>query len=171
MPIPQGDYLSGSFTADDPGYLQGSLTVTISPGTAFFLPCFAWIAERYNTGQVDDPSVPNDLIQTVAIHPNGAGLPEVTLDGQPILQNFWSYYVGPNAFDPIVTYPEPWDYGSIAAIAYQGVGFVAQPLPPGTHTLHLFERLRITNNELPGYPLPLDFGVIYDNTWTIVVQP
>ncbi len=170
MPIPQGDYLGGSFTADDPGYLQGSIEVTISPRTAFFLGCFSWIPERYNTGQADDPAIPNDQIQSVAIHPSGTGFPEVTLDGQPILENFWAYYVGPNAFDPIVEYPVPSSYGSIAAIRFQGVGFVAHLLPPGTHTLHLFERLRITNEDVPDYEFPLDLGVIYDQTWIIHVQ-
>ena len=166
MPIPQGEYLGGSFTSDDPGYLQGSIEVTIEPGTAFYLPCFSWITERYNTGQPDDPAIPNDRIQSVVIHPSGTGLPEVTLDGQPILHNFWAYYVRPTEFDPIVVYSEPSSYGSIAALGFQGVGFVAHPLPPGTHTLHLFERLNITNDDVPGY----DLGIIFDNTWIIHVE-
>jgi hypothetical protein len=170
MPIPQGEYLGGSFTSDDPGYLRGTIEITVSRGTAFFHPCFAWIAEAYNTGQADDPSIPDDRIQGVATHPDGTGLPEVTLDGRDILPDFWSYYVGPAAFDPMVEYPEPSSYGSIAAIAFQGVGFIMRPLPPGTHVLHLFERLSVTNEDLPGFEFPYDLGVIYDNTWIIHVQ-
>jgi hypothetical protein len=66
-------------------------------------------------------------------------------------------------------YPTPSSYGSVGAVGFQGAGAVFHPLPPGTHVIHLYERLRITSNEIdiPNYQL----GVIYDNTFNITVVP
>jgi len=170
MPMPVGAQTGGSWLPDDPAYLQGQIEVTLKPGTAFVLPCFAWISERYNTGQADDPSIPNTLIRNTITGVDGTGVPEVTLDGKPILKDFWDYYVGPLAFDPVVEYAQPSSYGSIAAIAFQSTGFVMAPLPPGKHTLHLVERMTILPEDLPGFPYDYYLGLIYDNTWIITVK-
>jgi hypothetical protein len=172
MPIPQGEQLSGDWTADNPAYLKGELQVTLPQGTAFVMPMFAWVAERYDpaTGQPDDPSVPEDRLQFTVTGLDGTGLPVVTLDGEPILQNFWDYYVEPTPFDPIIEYPEASSYGSVAAISFQGVGFIPAPLTPGTHVLKLLERMVVTNENLPDYQGDLDMGIIYDNTWIITVE-
>ncbi|MDM8006900.1 MAG: hypothetical protein QUV05_12240 [Phycisphaerae bacterium] len=175
MPLPAGEQTGGSWTPDDPAVLVGSLEVNLKPGTAFVLPCFAWISERYDpdlsNNQPDDPPLSNDRIQSTVTGVDGTGLPALTLDGQPILQNFWDYYVGPLPFDPVAAYPEPSGYGSVAAIAFQGVGFVMAPLKPGTYTLHLLERMTITNADFaePGYQGTVELGLIYDNTWIITV--
>ena len=46
-------------------------------------------------------------------------------------------------FTPIVVYPAPSSYGSIAALSFQGVGIVARPLSEGVHVIHLYEPLII----------------------------
>jgi len=66
-------------------------------------------------------------------------------------------------------YPQPSSYGSVSAVSYQGVTTVFKPLPPGTHEIHLLERLTLTNATYPGYTLPIDLGIVYDNTWIIHV--
>jgi hypothetical protein len=66
-------------------------------------------------------------------------------------------------------YPAPSSYGSVGAVFFQGVGFVSQPLPVGTHVIHLYEPMIIKAGDYAG--LPAGLGVIYDNTWTIKVIP
>jgi hypothetical protein len=45
MPIPEGEFLGGSWTPEDPGILQGQLELNLEPGTPFVLPQFGFIAE------------------------------------------------------------------------------------------------------------------------------
>ncbi len=75
------------------------------------------------------------------------------------------YYIPSTLFDPPIVYPEPTSYGSIGAIAFQGVGIVALPLPVGEHIMRLYEPYIIADPP-PGIGA---FGVVYDNVWTITV--
>ena len=87
----------------------------------------------------------------------------LTIDGVLVMSdaNKDEFYVSCTPFDPIIEYAEPTSYDSVAAIAFQGVGFVSPPLPPGLHVIHLYER----------YAIEGWFGVIYDNTWHVLVKP
>ena len=73
-------------------------------------------------------------------------------------ENERDFYITPKAFDPIVVYPAPTSYGSIAALSFQGNGIVSPPLPVGKHILTLYEPFIIDN------VLGLSLGVIFDNT-------
>jgi hypothetical protein len=165
LPLPAGEQISGDWTPGNPAYLLGEIDVPLKPKTPFVLPLFAWLAERYTpeSGIPDDPVIPKDLMQSVVTDAT------VTLDGKPILQNFWDYFVGPMAFDPIVQYPPPPAFGVITgAVAFEGVGFVSAPLPPGKHVIHLYERYVLEDGWVEGIA---GFGEIFDNTWNITVQP
>ena len=95
----------------------------------------------------------------------------LTIDGSTVISdaNKAAFYIPPTYFDPIVMYPAPSSYGSVAAVFYQGVGFVSQPLAVGKHVIHLYEPFIIKPGDYPG--LPAGLGLIYDNTWTINVVP
>ncbi len=167
MQLPSSVQTDGDWSPENPAYLKGEIEVTLAPGTPFVLPFFAWIPENYENGDpAPDPTIPNYLIQSMVTNIEGDGSPVVTLDGKPIVSNFWDYYVGPVEFDPLVVYPEPSSYGSIAAWAFQGVTIVVAPLNPGKHTLKLLEKWVVT-----GVAGISDFGLIYDNTWIIDVKP
>lgn len=157
LPLPEGEYVSGDFTFDDPGVLVGELEVQLSPGTGFALPVSAWIGESY-LPEPGYPPPPDDLPLDRSIFT----IAEVTLDGNPLISeaNSDQYYYGPSYFDPPVVYSEPTDYGADAAIFVQGIGFVHHPLSRGTHTLELAAAIQIED---------YDFGVVFHNTWTIVV--
>jgi hypothetical protein len=166
MPLPAGEQLGGAWTPEDPAYLKGSIEVVVPSGTPFVLPEFAWVGERYQgyPGVPDDPPMDNAIaLQDVAV--------SLTIDGVTVISdaNKADFYIPPSYFDPIVTYPAPSSYGSVAAVFYQGVGFVSQPLPVGTHVIHLYEPMIIKAGDYPG--LPAGLGMIYDNTWTIKVVP
>lgn len=167
MPMPAGEQTSGSWTADDPAVMVGELHVTLRPGTPFVLPFFAWTAERYEgyPGVPDDQFIPAATVEDTVIDPM------VTLDGRPVLGDFWEYYVGPSLLDPPAMYGEPTDYGSVGVIGFQGTGAIFKPLPPGRHVLHLAEQLYLTQEEHPTLPVGVTLGVIYDNTWIIDVVP
>ncbi len=154
MPMPAGEYAGGSGEApDDPIVFAGELDITIEAGTPFVLPLFAWIGERYEDGSEDPPIADEDLIDL--IHPN------LTIDGETIVSddNKEAYYVGPTWFDRAIEYPEPTEYGSVAAIWHQGFGIVSLPLSEGEHVIHLWEPFT-----LPGYPY-----LAYNNTWNVTV--
>lgn len=163
LPIPVPEVVGGSFTPDDPLVLKGHLEITLPPGTPFVIPQFAWTRERYDPslGIPDDPPIPDDII-LAGVSPN------LKIDGCPIVSdaNELRYYIPTHLMDPIVVYPQPSSYGSIAMIAWQGDGIVAHPLSPGVHVMTLYEPYIIS-----GVPGIADFGVIYDNTWTITVNP
>ncbi len=161
LPLPAGAYVSGDGTLDSPALYVGQLEITLPPGTPFVLPLGIWTVERYE----GYPGVPDDLPI-----PDGAFLagvsPSLIMDGKEIVSdsNKAARYVPLTTFDPIVVYPTPSSYGSVAAVAFQGYGIVSQPLSVGTHVIHLYEPYLI---EGPPYTI----GVIYDNTWIVKVTP
>ncbi len=164
LPLPPATQIGGSWTVEDPAVLSGTLEITIHAGTPFVLPAMAWVGERYDPalGMTDDP-VMSDAVFL-------AGLtPELTIDGKAVLSdaNKAAFYIAPTYFDPIVTYPAPSSYGSIAAVFFQGVGFVSPPLAVGVHTIHLYESFIIPAGAYERF----SGGLIYDNTWTITVVP
>jgi hypothetical protein len=167
MPLPSSEQLYGSWTPEDPAYLKGELEITLPAGTPFVLPEFAWVGERYaqpDPGWPDDPPMDNAVaLRDVSV--------TLTIDGKTVISdaNKAAFYIPPTAFDPIVVYPQPSSYGSVAAVFYQGVGCVVLPLTPGVHVIKLYEPYII----LPGdYPLfPDGYGLIYDNTWIVTVLP
>jgi hypothetical protein len=154
--------VSGDGTPESPALLRGFIEVTLKAGTPFVIPQFAWIAERYDPalGIPDDPSFPDDVL-LAGVSPN------MTLDGAVIMSDAIEaqHYVPATEFDPIVVYPAPSSYGSIAALTFQGTGIVSPPLSVGEHILTLYEPYVIDD------VLGFSFGVIYDNTWKIIVMP
>jgi hypothetical protein len=161
LPLPAGEYVSGSGTPDDPALYRGQLAITLRPGTPFVLPLAVWTVERYQGYPTtpDDPPIPDAAFI--------AGVsPSLYIDGREIVSggNKAAYYVPLTAFDPIVVYPAPTSYGSVAAVAFQGYGIVSPPLSVGTHVITLYEPYIIQSP-------PLSFGVIYDNTWIVTVTP
>jgi hypothetical protein len=172
LPIPSGTQLSGSWTPEDPAYLQGQIELWLKPGTPFVFPLFSWVGEKYDPalGYPDDPMIPDDQIKTMVTSIDGTGGPEVTIDGETVLElSVWDFYVGATPFDPIVVYDTPSGYGSIAAHSFQSVGFIKTPLTPGTHTITLKEKWIMPAPDQGGVPGINPFGVIYDNTWVIHV--
>ncbi len=154
MPLPAGELISGTGTPEDPALYRGTINFTLPKDTPFVLPAYAWVGERYNNGTPDDPAFADQLLW------DGVS-PYLTIDGTTVISdaNEKAFYVGYTPFDPIVTYPAPSSYGSIAAIYFQGVGMVCADLKPGNHVIRLYEPYII-----PGY-----WGLIYDNTWVITV--
>ena len=156
MPLPYGEYAGGSGTKDDPLVFVGQLEITLAPGTPFVLPLLAWIGERYDGYPEvpdDEPFPDDDFIEWV--HPN------LTIDGKTIMSddNKAAFYIGPTWFDQPIMYPEPGEYGSVAAIWFQGFGIVSPPLSVGEHVIHLWEPFT-----LPDYPY-----IVYDNTLIVTV--
>jgi hypothetical protein len=166
MPVPNGTETGGSYTPEDPAVLVGQLEITLPPGTPFVLPEYAWIRERYEGWPLvpDDPLMPEDVGLAI-------GHPCLTIDGRMIITdaNKAAFYVPTTPFDPIIVYPTPSSYHSVAAVSFQGVGFVSPPLPPGRHVIHLYEPLIIPAGAYAG--LPDGVGIIYDNTWIVTVKP
>ena len=165
MPLPAGAYISGSGTPADPALYRGQLEITLIAGTPFVLPEFAWVWERYNNGTPDDVLMP-DSVALANAHPR------LTFDGRTVLSdaNKAAYYVPHTAFDPIVVYPAPTSYDSIAALSFQSVGVVGEPMSVGRHVIHLYETLIAPDGAAPAVP-PGGIGVIYDNTWIVTVLP
>ena len=164
MPLPDGTQISGTGTPADPALYRGQLDITLLAGTPFVLPEFAWVWERYNNGTPDD--VP--MADAVAL---GGAHPVLTIDGRTVLSdaNKAAYYVPDTAFNPIVVYPTPTSYGAIAALSFQGVGVVGEPLSVGKHVIHLYEPEIIPAGATPIFPD--GFGLIFDNTWNVTVLP
>jgi len=160
LPIPAGEYIEGDGTPASPALLRGEIDVHLAPGTPFVLPQFAWTRERYlpELGIPDDPAIPDDILLA------GVTPLTLTINGRVVISdaNEADFYVPSTLLDPIIEYAEPSSYGSIAAIAFQGCGFVSPPLPAGDHVIHLYEVYVID-------ALGFSFGVIYDNTWRIHV--
>jgi len=165
MPLPAGEQVSGSWTPEDPAVLVGQLEITLRPGTPFVLPEFSWVGERYE----GYPTVPDDPPMDNEVALNAASI-NLTIDGQTVMSdaNKAAFYVPPTDFDPIVQYPAPSDYGSVAAVFYQGVAFVGLPLTPGVHVIHLYEPVILQPGDYAG--LPDGLGLIYDNTWIVTVK-
>jgi len=164
MPLPAGVQISGDWSPTNPAVLVGQLEITLRPGTPFVLPEFAWVGERYDPalGLPDDPPMDNAVaLGDVSI--------DLTIDGKTVISdaNKAAFYVPPTYFDPVVVYPTPSSYGSVAAVFFQGVGFVSPPLSVGVHVIHLYEPLIIRPGDYSG--LPSGIGVVYDNTWIVTV--
>ena len=143
----------------DPTYklpiLKGQLEITVSPETAFVLPVFGFIGERYQ----GYPKVPDD--QPIPNRDFLAGVhPTLTIDGKTVLSdaNKAAYYLPKTDFHPIVHYETPHDNGAVGAVFFQGVAIVIPPLSTGVHKIRLYE------------PAPI-FGVTFDNTWIVTVRP
>ena len=166
MPLPAGTQTGGTWTPDDPAVFVGQLEITLPAGTPFVLPEYSWVRERYEGW----PEAPDDpvLADEVGL---AVGHPTLTIDGKTIITdaNKAAFYVPATDFDPIVVYPAPSSYGSVAAISYQGVAFVSPPLTPGTHVIHLYEPLIFAAGAYDG--LPSGLGIVYDNTWIVTVAP
>ena len=166
MPLPAGDQISGTGTPADPALYRGQLEITLPPGTPFVLPAFAWVGERYDgyPAEADDPPV-SDSVLLGGVHP------DFTINGLTVMSdaNKADFYVPTTLFDPMVVYPTPTSYGSVAALFYQGCGFVCRPLPPGRHVIHLYEPYILAPGAYP--PIPDGFGQIFDNTWIVTVSP
>ena len=170
IPIPSGEQVSGSWTPEDPAVLVGSVHITLPAGTGFFTPLWTWTAERYegHPDVPDDPTIPEDQVRNAILGPDGPGtVPILTMDGQPMLRDFWAQYIPATQYDPPIPYLEPTGYGSVAAVAFQGCAMVVNPLPVGRHVMHLVERVWLTDAQIPGYNL----GLVWDNTWVIDVVP
>jgi hypothetical protein len=156
----------GGGTTEDPASWTGQIELTLKPGTAFVTPAFAWYGELYLDWPGFDPVLPDALVVgSVTVH-------DLELDGKPILENFWDYYIGgPMYFDPPVVYPEPTGYGSYAAYYFQGAGFVCAPLSVGTHIFTLHERMALKHevDDWNGGVWSCDFDITWNNTWIITV--
>lgn len=163
MPLPAGECISGcdSWTVEDPAIWKGSLDISVPPGTPFVLPLAMLYGEIYNNGSpADDPANYVGTFQT-GVHPL------LTIDGRTIVTdaNKMSFYIPPTYFDPAVFYPQPTDYGSIAAIWLEGIGVVSQPLAVGRHVIKLYEPYTLFVGGVPAY------SMVYDNTWIVTVTP
>ena len=149
MPLPNGTQTGGTGTPTDPAVYVGQLELTLGPGTPFVLPEYSWVRERYEgwPAVADDPLMSEDVGLAV-------GHPCLTIDGRTIITdaNKAAYYVPTTAFDPIVVYPTPSSYGSVAAVSYQGVCFVSPPLTPGKHVIHLYRTFDHSRGSLFGPP-------------------
>lgn len=165
MPLPMADQVGGSWSPEDPAVLAGHLDVTLKVGTPFVLPEFAWVGERYDEalGWPDDVPMADDvLLQSLS--------PTLIIDGVTVMTdaNKADFYITATWFDPVVVYPEPTAYGSVAAIYYQGCGLVVAPLSVGVHQISLDESFITWPGQYPGFPDGI--GLEYHNTWTITVQ-
>lgn len=165
MPLPNGEW-SGNGTLDDPYISRGQLEVDLPAKTPIVLPLYAWTYERYEGW----PAVPDDMIMsdTVGL---ASGHPTLVIDGKTIITdaNKAKFYVPTTYFDPIVDYPTPTSYGSVATFAFHGVTYVSPPLAPGTHVIRLYEPLILQPGESAFFTS--GFGMIYVNTWIVNVAP
>lgn len=151
LPLPNGEYIGGSGTVDDPAFYQGHLDLTLAPGTPFVLPVVALMGWSYDpaSGLPDDPPM-----DASGFHYS------VLVDGRPVQAG----YVAPVDFDePIPLGPA--SYPGQATIFAQGYVFVHGPLSVGTHTIELESGLAYSPTA------DYSFGAEYSNTWTITVGP
>lgn len=150
LPIPAGDYIGGSGTAEDPATFAGHLDVKLKPGTAFVLPVAGWAGWAYDPvwGIPDDPPLdPSAFYGTVE------------LDGHPLALG----YVAPVYYDPPIPLPDDY-YPGMTTIYVQGLVVLHQPLSVGTHTMTLESGMSFPD---PDY----SYGAKYLNSWTITVEP
>ena len=158
MPQPAEELVSGSGTPEDPAVFVGELAITLRPGSPFVLPLVGIVGERY-AGYPgvpdDDPALFTDLLDAISAN--------LTIDGRTVISeaNQAAFYIPATFLDPIVTYPEPTSYGSVAAVWFQSIGIISQPLPVGVHVIHLD-----ATDILQGF-----FGLVYHNTWIVTVTP
>jgi hypothetical protein len=74
---------------------------------------------------------------------------ELSLNGGPIVEINEDYYVGPTPIEPPL-----FDF----YVLYQALACVILPLPAGVHEVELHSEF-------------VDFGAVFDNSWTITVVP
>ncbi len=156
MPTPDEQYVSGSGTPEDPAVFVGELAITVRPGTPLAFGLVGIYGERYAGYPAvpdDDPELFTDLLDGLSAN--------LTIDGKTVISeaNQAAFYLPATFLDPIVTYPQPTSYGSVAALWFQGIEVISPPLPVGVHVIHL-DGVGI----VPGF-----FGTIYHNTWTVTV--
>jgi hypothetical protein len=156
MPQPPEEFVSGSGTPEDPAVFVGQMALTLRPGTPFALPLLGLYGERYAGYPAvpdDDPALFTHLLDTFSA--------SLTIDGKTIISdaNQAAFYLPATFLDPIVTYPEPTSYGSVAAVWFQGINILSPPLPVGEHVIHLDG-----TGIVPGF-----FGTVYHNTWIVTV--
>ena len=156
LPLPAGDWVSGSFTVEDPGVLVGETEVTIKPGQSFMLPLAVWLGEFYADGS-EDASVPDSSMNLSEIL--------MTIDGHTVAAKASGVasplYVPVTRMPEPIIYDEPTSYGSIGAAYVQGFAMVHGPLTPGRHVMKLHATLFAENYGL---------GAVYENTWIINVR-
>ena len=135
LPLPAA-ICNGDGTPTNPAVCVGQLAITLRPGTPFVLPLAVWTVERY----AGYPTIPDDPVIADGAFFEGV-TPSLSIDGREIVSdlNKAAYYVSPTEFNPIVVYPTPSSYGSVAAVAYQGYAIVSPPLSVGTHVIKLYE--------------------------------
>jgi hypothetical protein len=130
----------------------GSLDITLKPGQAFVLPEFGFLGTSYTDGTPPDPMVGLSVFETLEI--------SLTLDGVTIVDssNVLDYYAGAFLAPEIPLNSPP----LAAAIWFQGISIVHNPLSVGSHVIHL----DVKNTQ------PV-FGFIseYHNTWNVTVSP
>lgn len=157
LPLPAGEYVSGSFTLEDPGVLEGTIDVTLKPGQSFVLPIAVWTGEIYEDGHVDEPVPDSSMNRTEFV---------ITIDGKTVASkeagSSSPNYVPVTDFSAPVLYDQPTGYGSVGVVYVQGFAMVHGPLSPGLHTMTLHSTLFAENYGL---------AAIYENTWTINVTP
>lgn len=150
MPLPSGQLISGTGTPEDPTLYKGQIEVTLkNPGTPFVLPAFSFNYECY--GNAVHTCTTKDVLPGGTLVPDATVMSlitdqNLTLDGKPILQDFWDYYIS-NEFTPPAYYPQRTSYGSTDVWYQQGVGFVVAPLTPGKHKLTLYEKYILPSGE------------------------
>lgn len=155
LPLPAGEQVGGSGTSDDPAVLVGELEMNLRPGTPFVLPLVGLVGERYE----GYPGAPDD--DPAFFAPLTAMSAHLTIDGKTVVSdaNQAAFTTPVTFFNPLVPYPAPTDYGSVAAVWFTAIGIVSPPLSAGVHVVHLDSALIVEGI----------FGVTYDNTWTITV--
>lgn len=156
LPLPAGEYVSGSFSLEDPGVLEGELEVALKPGQSFMLPIAVWQGEFYADGG-EDAVVPDSSMNRSEFF--------VTIDGKTVAEKEAGVksplYVPVTRMLEPVYYDEPTSYGSIGASYVQGFAMVHGPLTPGRHVMKLHSTLFAENYGL---------AAVYENTWIITVK-
>jgi hypothetical protein len=122
-----------------------TFNVEVEVGTALVLPVATYL------GFPEDDPLPDEWFGNRA-HIFG----DVTLNEGGVFEINEDYYVGPTYLDPtaFITYP----FGTFEIAFYQALACVILPLPVGEHEIVLHSEF-------------VDFGVVFDNTWNIVVVP
>ncbi len=162
------EYVSGSFTPDDPALFRGEAEYTLKPGTPIFEDILSWYGERYE----GYPTVPDDPPMPDALFLECSHI-VVTIDGRTIIsdENKADFYLPETPLDPIVAYPAPTPSGSVAAVYIQGVSLLSPPLPPGRHVIHSYFAFILPAGSYPSPSYVGGIGYCVDITVTVTVSP
>jgi hypothetical protein len=163
------EYAGGSFTPDDPALFRGEAEYTLKPGTPIFEDILSWYGERYE----GYPTVPDDPPMSDALFLECSHI-VVTIDGKTIIsdENKVDFYLPETPLDPIVEYPAPTPYGSVAAAYIQGVSLLSPPLPPGRHVIHSYFAFILPAGSYSSTSVPAGgMGYCVDITVTITISP